>query len=227
MKLRAVALAAVTGALFTATVAAAAVIVGTPGDDVLRGTEQADRISAFAGNDAVYARGGADDIRAGAGNDGIRAADGSDLAYGGRGDDVVAGGDGNDRLYGGSDADQVLGGNGDDRAAGNKGSDVVQGGDGDDSLFGGLGAGSRVRRERERRAARAGSRRRPRPPELRPGRRQGVGPPLRATPDADRRLRDDLRRGHRFAGSGRGRERGRRHRGGLLNHQAIHQPVTR
>jgi len=29
------------------------VITGTPGNDVLRGTEQADRISAFAGNDLV------------------------------------------------------------------------------------------------------------------------------------------------------------------------------
>ena len=54
---------AVVGALVTAAVAAATVITGTPGDDVLRGTEQADRISAFAGNDLVYARDGADDVR--------------------------------------------------------------------------------------------------------------------------------------------------------------------
>jgi Ca2+-binding RTX toxin-like protein len=127
-------------ALAVATAAVAAVITGTPGNDVLRGTEQPDRISAFAGNDVVYARGGGDDIRAGAGSDAVRAADGSDLAYGGGGNDVVAGGDGHDRLYGGSDADQVIGGDGSDRAAGNKGADVVSGNDGPDSLFGGWGA---------------------------------------------------------------------------------------
>ena len=52
---------AVAGVLLTSAVAAAAVIVGTPGNDVLRGTEQSDRISAFAGDDLVYARGGGDD----------------------------------------------------------------------------------------------------------------------------------------------------------------------
>ena len=41
---------AVLGALMITAVAAAAVIEGTPGDDVLRGTDQADEIRAFAGN---------------------------------------------------------------------------------------------------------------------------------------------------------------------------------
>ena len=127
-------------ALTTATLAAAAVVTGTPGDDVLRGTADADRISAFAGNDLVYARAGGDDIRAGAGNDGVRAADGGDVAYGGRGNDLIAGGDGADRLKGGSDSDRVNGGDGPDRASGNKGADDVSGGEGDDSLFGGWGA---------------------------------------------------------------------------------------
>ena len=44
MKLKAFAALAALGALATATVAAAAVITGTPGDDVLRGTADADRI---------------------------------------------------------------------------------------------------------------------------------------------------------------------------------------
>jgi Ca2+-binding RTX toxin-like protein len=131
---------AVMGVLLTASVAAAAVIAGTPGDDVLRGSTQADHISAFAGNDLVYGRGGGDDVRAGTGNDVVRGADGNDLVYGGHGNDVVAGGDGNDRLHGGSESDQVSGGNGNDRAAGNKGDDVVSGNDGNDDLFGGWGA---------------------------------------------------------------------------------------
>jgi Ca2+-binding RTX toxin-like protein len=73
MRLKALAVAgcaAVTLALATAGVAA--VVNGTPGDDLLRGTEQADEVRAFAGNDAVYARGAADVIRAGTGNDGVR-----------------------------------------------------------------------------------------------------------------------------------------------------------
>jgi Ca2+-binding RTX toxin-like protein len=140
MKRMAFVLLVAAGALITASLAVAAVIVGTPGDDVLRGTNDAERISARAGNDLVYARDGSDDIRAGIGNDGVRAAGGADLAYGGRGNDLVAGGDGPDRLYGGSDSDQVNGGNGSDRAAGNKGPDDVRGGHGDDSLFAGWGA---------------------------------------------------------------------------------------
>ena len=121
-------------------VSAAAVVVGTPGDDVLRGADRPDRISAFAGNDLVYGRAGGDDVRAGAGNDGVRASDGGDLVYGGRGNDLIAGGDGGDRLYGGSDSDQLDGGDGNDRAAGNRGPDDVSGGYGNDSLYGGWGA---------------------------------------------------------------------------------------
>ena len=75
-----------------------------------------------------------------------------------------------------------------------------------------VGAGPRVRRSGsdELHALAADGDRRP--PELRPRRRQGVVPPLGATPDPDRRLRDDLCRRHRIAGSERRRERGRRHR---------------
>jgi len=68
MKLKAFAALAVAGVLLASAVAAAAVVVGTPGNDVLRGTEQADRISGFAGNDLLYARGGGDDVRAGVGD---------------------------------------------------------------------------------------------------------------------------------------------------------------
>lgn len=50
MRLKAYALATATvGVLALAAVAGAATIVGTPGDDVLRGTDDADRISALAG----------------------------------------------------------------------------------------------------------------------------------------------------------------------------------
>ena len=140
MKGKAFAVLVGAGVVVATSVAAAAVVLGTPGDDVLRGTDRPDRVSAFAGNDAVYARAGGDDVRAGAGNDGVRAGDGGDLVYGGRGNDVIGGGTGGDRLYGGSDSDEVNGGDGNDRAAGNRGPDDVSGGDGNDSLYGGWGA---------------------------------------------------------------------------------------
>ena len=63
MQRKALAVLVVGFALIGATAAGAAVIVGTPGDDVLRGTHDADRISAFAGDDLVYARAGRDDTR--------------------------------------------------------------------------------------------------------------------------------------------------------------------
>jgi Ca2+-binding RTX toxin-like protein len=74
--------------MIAATVAAAAVVTRTPGDDVLRGTADTDRISAFAGNDLVYARAGGDDIRAS-----------DDSLFGGRGADRVFGERGNDELH--------------------------------------------------------------------------------------------------------------------------------
>jgi hypothetical protein len=84
-----------------------ATIVGTEGDDVLRGTAQADVIVGLGGSDTIVAGGGAD------------------VVCGGSGSDVLRGGPGNDRLYGGRDClcgddepylfgDWLAGGSGDD-----------------------------------------------------------------------------------------------------------------
>jgi Ca2+-binding RTX toxin-like protein len=78
-----------------------ATIVGTAGDDRLRGTP---------GRDVIVGRGGSDVIRGLAGND---------LLCGGGGDDVVVGSDGRDRLDGGGGADGLQPG---------AGNDVVRGG---------------------------------------------------------------------------------------------------
>lgn len=64
-----------------------ATIVGTAGDDRLRGTE---------GRDVIVGRGGEDLIRGLGGND---------LLCGGGGGDLVVGGDGRDRLHGGGAPD--------------------------------------------------------------------------------------------------------------------------
>lgn len=88
-----------------ATGAVAKDITGTPGDDLIAGTPQADRIIALEGHDDIQARGG---------------------------DDVVDGGPGDDELFGGAGHDTVGGGSGDDYLDGRAGDDTLTGGAGRD-----------------------------------------------------------------------------------------------
>src|SRR5690625_4423817 len=71
---------------------AAAWIDGTPGDDVLDGTDEADQIWALAGDDIVRGHGGDDQLWGMEGNDEIYGGDGDDHAVGGEGDDYIEGG---------------------------------------------------------------------------------------------------------------------------------------
>jgi len=87
-----------------------ATIVGTLGDDVLRGTRRAD---------VIVGRGGDDTIR-GEGR--------GDLICGGGGNDSVFGGGGNDRTSGGSGDDEIWGQGGFDSAVPGQGDDFVDGG---------------------------------------------------------------------------------------------------
>jgi len=98
-----------------------ATIVGTPGDDRLRGTPQ---------QDVVVARGGDDVVR------GLR---GNDLICGGPGRDRLLGQGGSDRLFGQGGADTLKGGT-DAETAGegfNMRGDTLDGGPGSDVLVGG------------------------------------------------------------------------------------------
>jgi Ca2+-binding RTX toxin-like protein len=105
-----------------------ATIVGTSGDDVLRGTPRRDVIWGGPGNDTIY--GGL----------------GDDLICGGAGDDLIHGGRGNDLLDGGPDTDRVFGDLGDDKASGGPGDrDEVSGGLGIDTVSGGPGDEDLVR----------------------------------------------------------------------------------
>jgi Ca2+-binding RTX toxin-like protein len=80
---------------------------GTPGHDVLSGTERRDSILAGRGDDRIAARAGNDFVDAGLGND------------------IVYAGEGNDAVYGGPGRDRVVGGPGRDFLAGNAGDDVI------------------------------------------------------------------------------------------------------
>jgi predicted extracellular nuclease len=87
-----------------------ATIIGTPGDDDIRGTN---------GPDVILGRGGDDRIR------------------GGRGDDVICGNQGDDEINGQNEADIILGGRGDDVLIGAARDDFLDGGPGFDTLDGG------------------------------------------------------------------------------------------
>lgn len=123
-------------------------IIGTAGDDLLLGSECADRIEGLGGDDMIDARGGSDIIVTGAGNDHIvggaghdqiDAGAGDDIVFGGAGNDVIHGGDGNDSLHGGDGNDTIYAGAGRDVVTGGEGDDIVDGGAGDDTIDGGSG----------------------------------------------------------------------------------------
>jgi Ca2+-binding RTX toxin-like protein len=102
-------------------------IVGTEGDDVIRGTPERDVIWGGRGDDAIYGS---------LGNDLICGGPGADLIHGGRGNDTVDGGAGGaDRVMGDLGDDKVLGGAGaGDEVAGDLGIDIANGGPGNSDL---------------------------------------------------------------------------------------------
>src|SRR5262249_44625846 len=102
---------AVVGCAVAASVALAATINGTPGNDTIIGTTNPDTINSQAGNDTVLGLAGADTINSGTGNDTVYG-DGScppgttdpsycSLSEGKQdGNDTIQSGDGNDTVLG-------------------------------------------------------------------------------------------------------------------------------
>lgn len=106
---------------------------GTNNNDVMRGSDQPNRILGQNGNDKIFGQGGDDDLRGG---------NGDDTLQGGPGDEGgLVGGDGNDKIYGGPGGDdELVGGAGNDLVHGGDGNDVNIAGDvGSDLLFGDAG----------------------------------------------------------------------------------------
>ncbi len=103
-------------------------------DNVIVGTDRAERLDGQAGDDTIYGGAGgsgdSDIIYGGAGND---------LIYGASGPDQIYGDDGNDRIFGQFGDDVLYGGPGNDSLAGQAGNDTLWGGAGNDHLGGGTG----------------------------------------------------------------------------------------
>ena len=134
----------------------AATIVGTGGNDVLRGTKRVDVIVGRGGNDRILGRAGPDVICAGGGDDLVRGGRDSDIVRGGVGSDVIhlehgaeasdccdkpiqagQGGSGDDEIT--ADRGHLVGGAGTDRLIGGPFDDSFTGGPGDDFMDGGPG----------------------------------------------------------------------------------------
>lgn len=102
-------------------------IVGTSGNDTLKGAATANTISGLAGNDTLIGGAQADVLDGGTGDD---------STYGRAGNDQLVGGAGNDRLYGEAGVDKLTGGIGNDLLYGGLGNDtyVCAVGDGIDQI---------------------------------------------------------------------------------------------
>jgi Ca2+-binding RTX toxin-like protein len=135
-------------------VGTAFVTVGTAGDDVITGTEEADTVFAGGGNDQVFGLVGDDELNGGSGADTLDGGPGSfDTLNGDAGDDtltlatsdiggVASGGVGNDTLLG-SDVEfafsDLQGGEGSDALHAGAAATTMDGGAGADQLFSGAG----------------------------------------------------------------------------------------
>jgi Ca2+-binding RTX toxin-like protein len=129
-------------------------IVGSSGDDILRGDRGNDTLRGRRGNDSLMGGLGNDTLMGGLGNDTligdfvvlvlgddifIGPGGGNDLLRGGPGNDFLEDFVGNDTLMGGSGNDTLMGGSGNDTLIGGSDNDTLMGGSGNDSLTGDSG----------------------------------------------------------------------------------------
>ncbi len=101
---------AVLAVLALASAASAKVVVGTPGDDTLVGTDRRDFIYGRAGNDTMAGNGASDFLFGHRGDDTMSGDAGRDGLWGGHGNDTLEGGHGPDALYAGAGFDMLDGG---------------------------------------------------------------------------------------------------------------------
>ncbi|WP_458098505.1 calcium-binding protein [Roseomonas sp. WA12] len=128
---------------------------GTPGDDHLIGSDQAEVLDGVGGDDLANGGGGDDTVLGGAGNDTLIGGDGQDSLVGGVGVDAVDYSESTDPVsvnldtglavdeHGAldhlSELENIIGGGAGDVLSGDSGANLVMGGGGNDNISGGLG----------------------------------------------------------------------------------------
>jgi Ca2+-binding RTX toxin-like protein len=83
-------------------------IVGTTGNDVIKGSKHDDVVATLGGRDRVNGKGGNDRVCGGNGRDRLLGEGGADRLFGQGGRDVLRGGKGRDRLAGGAGRDRQV-----------------------------------------------------------------------------------------------------------------------
>ena len=112
-------------------------VIGTEGNDTLRGNDAENRLIGIEGNDVLWGRGADDVLKGKDGDDTLNGGDDDDQLEGNSGNDLLQGGEGVDKLRGGSGDDTLEGGDGADKLRGGSDRDTIEGGAGDDNLGGG------------------------------------------------------------------------------------------
>ncbi|MEB3282643.1 MAG: Ig-like domain-containing protein [Lyngbya sp.] len=112
-------------------------INGTPGNDNLLGTGEADVIFALTGDDIISGFSGGDSLFGFEGNDTLFGNEGNDTLFGNQNLDLLIGDSGDDWLFGGKEGDIIEDGEGEDQVFGNLGDDLLRGGAGNDNRYGG------------------------------------------------------------------------------------------
>ncbi|WP_437891907.1 calcium-binding protein, partial [Phytobacter sp. V91] len=104
---------------------------------LLQGTDDAQKLWAYAEGSEIHAGGGNDTLYGAAGKDVLYGDEGDDTLDGDKGNDLLDGGEGNDTLYGGSGNDSLHGGTGNDTPEGGTGSDtyLFNAGGGQDTFY--------------------------------------------------------------------------------------------
>jgi Ca2+-binding RTX toxin-like protein len=106
-------------------------MLGTPGDDRIKGTKRHDIICALGGDDVVRGLTGHDVIDGASGNDVLKGGKKGDVLFGVAGRDRLTGSIGSDKLFGGDDRDVLKAGADNDNISARDGErDVVDGGSG-------------------------------------------------------------------------------------------------
>jgi len=109
-------------------------LIGSNGNDVLRGGAWNDVLLGGKGKDILYGGAGDDLLNSGKGNDVLKGDGGNDILEGGNGKDVLKDKSGNNLLNGGKGNDSLTGGNGNELFIGGKGNDSFVTGLGQDII---------------------------------------------------------------------------------------------